>query len=198
MLAALRTLLAVVFAVCLAPTAIAAKPIALVTECDRLAASPDDPSRPAGMDGVEFPVIDPVKAIPACRAALAASPNDPRVAFQLAVSLHRGGMLTEAYELYRRAAEAGHALGMTRLGNMYENGDGVPKDMAEAVRWYRKAAVAGDTVAMAYLGLLYEEGRGVPKSKAEAKRWYRKAAALGYEPAKDALAGLAPRRAKKK
>ena len=34
---------------------------------------------------------------------------------------------------------------------MYENGEGVPKDMAEATKWYRKAAEQGDADAKEWL-----------------------------------------------
>ena len=37
---------------------------------------------------------------------------------------------------YRLAAEQGHAAAQFSLGNMYDEGEGVPEDAAEAVRWY--------------------------------------------------------------
>jgi TPR repeat protein len=38
-----------------------------------------------------------------------------------------------------------------RLGYMYENGLGVPKDPQEAVRWYRKAAETADRIPPSHL-----------------------------------------------
>lgn len=34
-----------------------------------------------------------------------------------------------------------------RLGALYENGKGVPRDKASAVKWYRKAAEQGNALA---------------------------------------------------
>ena len=41
---------------------------------------------------------------------------------------------------------------MLRLGSMYENGQGVAKDMAQAVAWYCKIAEGGDARVMNHLG----------------------------------------------
>ena len=149
-------------------------------DCDRLAASLFDTGRPAGIAGVDPNQIDAVRAIPACRAALAASPNDPRLAFQLARALDKGrGGGVEAFELYRKAAGAGNVVAMVNLGNMLERGRGTPKDLAEASRWYQKAADAGVQPGMFNLGLMYQDGLGVAKDEAEASRWFRKAADAG-------------------
>jgi hypothetical protein len=63
----------------------------------------------------------------------------------------RGGLPkddAQAVNWYRKAADAGHAHGMTKLAEMYENGrGGLPEDDAEAANWYRKAANTGDTDA---------------------------------------------------
>jgi uncharacterized caspase-like protein len=72
-----------------------------------------------------------------------------------AADLNRDGYITfaelesQAVSWYRKAAEAGDALGMNNLGFMYANGrGGLPKDEAQAVSWYRKAAEAGDALGM--------------------------------------------------
>jgi TPR repeat protein len=49
----------------------------------------------------------------------------------------------EAAQWFRRAAEAGHADAMVRLGFLLED-SGRAADAAEAERWYRSAAEAGD------------------------------------------------------
>jgi TPR repeat protein len=112
--------------------------------CDRLAASPYDKARPAGIQGVPFEQVDAHAAIEACRVALAGRPDDVRLAFQLARALQKDGgaeALTEAARLYRLAADQGHATAQTNLGTFYENGrGGLPKDDREAGRLYRLAA----------------------------------------------------------
>jgi hypothetical protein len=47
----------------------------------------------------------------------------------------------EAVSWYRKAADAGHAYGMFKLGCMYGHGrGGLPKDEAQAMSWFGKAA----------------------------------------------------------
>jgi TPR repeat protein len=159
-----------------------------IDTCDRLAASPYDTTRPAGVAGAGFDKIDATHAVPACRAALSARPDDPRIAFQLGRALSKAGNAEdEAAGLYRKAAEAGHGDGMYNLGVAYAEGRGVEKDEAEAVRWFRKAAEAGLSDGMYNLGVAYANGRGVEKDEVEAVRWYRKAADAGIS---DGMADL--------
>ena len=80
----------------------------------------------------------------------------------------------EATRWFRKAAEAGNAVGMNHLGFAYERARR-RGDPAEAVRWYQKAAEAGNVYAMNNLGLAYRNGVGVPKNEEEAERWLAKA-----------------------
>ena len=84
-----------------------------------------------------------------------------------------------AFEKAKEAAEKGDASAQLRLGEMYDNGDGIPKDGAEAFNWYKKAAAQGNSTAQFDLGLSYHDGDGVAKNYAEAIRWYRKSAEQG-------------------
>ena len=45
---------------------------------------------------------------------------------------------------YRKAAEQGHALAQSNLGEMHHDGRGVPQDYGEAVAWFHLAAEQGD------------------------------------------------------
>ncbi len=149
----------------------------VVGECDRLAGSPDD-SGPTRVVGIPVNAIDPGRAVPACRAAHTAHPEDLRITFELGRALDKAGD-AEAALLYRIVAEAGDPRGMNNLGSVYERGDVIAKNDAEAVRWYRKAADAGYAPGMSNLGFMYERGLGVAKDEAEAVRWFRKAAEGG-------------------
>lgn len=62
---------------------------------------------------------------------------------------------------------------------MYENGDGIAKDLAEALNWHRKAAAQGMDKAQVQLGLMYWFGNGVAQDNAEAAKWFRLAAVKG-------------------
>lgn len=56
-----------------------------------------------------------------------------------------------AAKLYEDAARGGEARAQFYLGQLYERGDGVAKNVAEALHWYRKAAHVGDAEALAKL-----------------------------------------------
>lgn len=61
---------------------------------------------------------------------------------------------TEAIEWYEKAAEAGIAEAMVRLGDVYYLADDVNiNDDGKATVWYKKAVEAGDTSGEAYWGL---------------------------------------------
>jgi len=45
---------------------------------------------------------------------------------------------TKALKWYRKAAELGHKTAQCQLGIMYENGNGVAKDLNEAEKWYKR------------------------------------------------------------
>jgi tetratricopeptide (TPR) repeat protein len=159
-----------------------------VTDCDRLAANPDDPQRKAV--SVAFDKIDTNAAIPACEAAVRQYPNDARLIFQLGRAFNAAKNYQAALEQYRKAADQGFAPAQTNLGNMYLNGLGVPKDDAQAVAWLRKAADQGVAQAQRVLGVKYELGEGVSRDLSQAVSWYRKAAEQGDEIAKKKLAEL--------
>ena len=69
--------------------------------------------------------------------------------------------LPEAVIWYSKAANAGSADAMVRLGHIYSNGEGLAKDKTAAVSWYRKAAAAGNVTAMTNFGYHLQSGIGV-------------------------------------
>ena len=44
---------------------------------------------------------------------------------------------------YRKDADEGHSWSQYSVGQMYENGEGVAKNIPEAKKWYQKAAEQG-------------------------------------------------------
>ncbi|MBO0905234.1 SEL1-like repeat protein [Jiella sonneratiae] len=147
--------------------------------CEELAADRFDPARPAGVKGVYFEKIEADRAVPACRAAQAAHPTEPRLQFLLGRALDASGSEDEAVAWFRKAAEQGDAEGQASLGAMYSEGTGVEKDLVQAVAWFRKAAEQGDTRGQISLGNMYADGTGVEKDLAQAVAWFRKAAEQG-------------------
>src|SRR5258708_15568338 len=62
------------------------------------------------------------------------------------------------------------------LGQLYEDGQGVPRDYVEALKWYRMAADQGDIWAQLAVGRFYEKGNGVLQDDEEACFWFSLAA----------------------
>jgi TPR repeat protein len=150
--------------------------------CDALGASPEDATRPAGVQGIEADALDTEAAIAACEAALRLAPGNHRLEYQLARALQAGGKdLTRAFDLYMLSANSGHAGAMHNLGAAYQRGDGVEPDVVEAMRWYRRAAEPPNNFRMAKvnLGLLYQSGSGVEADPTQAAKLFCDAAAAG-------------------
>ncbi len=79
----------------------------------------------------------------------------------------------EALEIVTRA-RGGEAPAQSRLGIMYENGQGgLQKDLAKAAEWHLKAAEQGYPRSQYNLAMMYESGMGVAKDAAEAAKWFK-------------------------
>ena len=76
-------------------------------------------------------------------------------------------------------AEAGDSDAQLRLGNIYEEGEGVAKSFAEAAEWYGKAVEKGNVQAKFFLARLYYNGNGVEKKIEEAKKLWQEGAQAG-------------------
>jgi hypothetical protein len=99
--------------------------------------------------------------------------------FEDAASAYKKGDYTTALQLFRSMADQGDVRAELGLADMYELGQGTPKDEAEAVKWYRAAADKGNAIGQLGLGFMYAEGNGVPQDFPEAAKWYRLAADQG-------------------
>ncbi len=71
-------------------------------------------------------------------------------------------------------------LAQYRLGDCFENGRGVEKNINDAVHWYRLSAEQRTAKAQYELGGCYSNGIGVQRSVEEAFKWYRMAAEQGH------------------
>ncbi|WP_188750763.1 tetratricopeptide repeat protein [Marinobacterium zhoushanense] len=87
------------------------------------------------------------------------------------------------FDKIKPAADAGDADAQNRIGEMYEFGQGVKRDIDQAFSWYQKAADQGNVTAWHNLGRCYNFGTGVEQNYATAEEWYRKAAAQGHQEA---------------
>jgi TonB family protein len=183
-------ILAVLAAACAAAAA-NAETASAPNACDLAAAGPLDPSRPDGVPGVAVDRIDGKTAMPACEAALAAEPENPRLLYQTGRTHASNNDYKKARAFFEQAAGLGHAAAATDAGFFYENGIGGPRDERQAVRLYKLAADQGQAPAQTFLGNLYANGRGgLSRAPVEAARLYGLAAEQGYAPGQSNLANL--------
>ena len=99
--------------------------------------------------------------------------------FQKAYDAYKKGDYAIAFKGFKKLAEQGIAKAQFNLGEMYNQGIGVPQDYKEAFRWHKLAAEQGIANAQNNVGNMYRKGHGVPKDYKEAIRWYTLAAEQG-------------------
>jgi TPR repeat protein len=123
------------------PSAACAQSADLVL-CDRLAADPADPDKPADVKGTpEIAHADIATAIKFCKVASASS---RRALYQLGRAYMANQQMPEAVGTYRKAADKGSTSAMVELGVMLATGAGVAKDVAQARKLFERAAQAGN------------------------------------------------------
>jgi uncharacterized protein len=140
--------------------------------CDRIAADPTDPDKPADVKGVaDIAPSDIVTAIKYCKRASTAS---RRALYQLGRGYAANRQMTEAVGAYRKAVDKGSTAAMVELGTLLSSGSGVPKDEAEAHNLFARAAAAGNARGAANLALSGDGG--TPSDPGEARALLAKAA----------------------
>ena len=189
--------------------------------CDRLAADPSDPDKPADVRGAaEIAKADIATAIKFCRTAGAGS---RRALYQLGRAYAANGQMTEAMAAWRKAADKGSTSAMVELGVMYATGSGVAKDEAQARKLFERAAEAGNPRGVAnlaavsggastdpargrallakaaesnpeaqyQLGMMLAEGSGGAKDEVAARGLFEKAAAQNHAAALERMGAFA-------
>ncbi len=124
--------------------------------CDRLAADPADPDKPADVKGT--PAIDQsdiATAIKFCRVASAAS---RRALYELGRAYAANRQLPEAISAYRKAADKGSTAAMVELGVLLATGSGVARDQAQARKLFERAAEGGNARGVTNLAALSDSG----------------------------------------
>jgi uncharacterized caspase-like protein len=151
----------------------------LITDCDKLAASPGDPSRPRGAPGIDLTEIKVDAAMPACEAARRDHPAVIRFTFQAGRVAEAAKSFDRARALYEEAATTGYAPAMNNLGLLWAGGALGSHDYGLARRWLEKAVLQGNIPALSNLGFLYQAGKGAPADYGAARELYERAAAAG-------------------
>jgi TPR repeat protein len=214
--------LGVVLALCFAGLASSARAqSADLVLCDRIAADPADPDKPADVKGAaEIAPGDVATAIKYCRLAAA---HSRRAQYALGRAYAADRQPAEALAAYRKAADKGSSSAMVELGVAYATGAGVAKDDAKARQLLERAAAAGNprgisnlaalgggassdpvktrallakgaesnAEAQYQLGLMLAEGVGGPKDDMGARALFEKAAIQGHPGALERMGAFA-------
>ena len=171
------SLLAILLAVA-APVAAQAQSADLVL-CDRLAADPSDPDKPADVKGVsEIAAADVPTAIKFCKQAAGSS---RRAMFALGRAYAANRQTAEALAAWRKAADKGSTAAMVELGVAYGTGSGVARDEAQARKLFEKAAQSGNPRGISNLAALGGAGGTAPADPAQARALLGKAAETNAE-----------------
>ncbi|WP_354083103.1 tetratricopeptide repeat protein [Bradyrhizobium sp. S3.3.6] len=161
-----------------APVAAHAQSADLVL-CDRVAADPSDPDKPADVKGVpDIAASDLATAIKFCKQAASSS---RRAMFALGRAYAANRQTAEAIAAWRKAADKGSSAAMVELGVAYGNGSGIAKDEAQARKLFEKAAQAGNPRGVSNLAALGSAGGGAPADPAQARTLLGKAAETNAE-----------------
>jgi TPR repeat protein len=143
--------------------------------CDRLAADPTDPDKPADVKGTaDIAPSDVATAIKFCKIA---APASRRALYQLGRAYAANGQPADAVAAYRKAIDKGSSAAMVELGILYAAGSGVAKDDAQARKLFERAAAAGNPRGVTRLTALSSGGTaGPPEDPAQARAMLMKAA----------------------
>lgn len=141
--------------------------------CDRIAADPADPDKPADVKGVsDIAPSDVATAIKFCKRA---STSSRRALYELGRAYAANRQMTEAVSAYRKAVDKGSSTAMVELGSLLANGSTGAKDETEARTLFARAAQAGDARGAANLAALSANDGG-SSDPAEARAMLAKAA----------------------
>jgi uncharacterized protein len=145
--------------------------------CDRIAADPSDPDKPADVKGVnEIATSDIETAIKFCRKAAATS---RRAMYQLGRAYAANQQAPDALAAWRKAADKGSTSAMVELGVLYGTGAGVAKDEAQARKLFERAAEAGNPRGVSNLAAL--GGGATTSDPARSRQLLEKAAETNAE-----------------
>ncbi len=171
-------LIAMAAAVSLAESSAVRAQSADLVLCDRLAADPADPDRPADVKGV--PDVAPADIATAIKYCKVAANSSRRAQYELGRAYAANKQLAEAMAAWRKAADKGSTSAMVELGVLYGTGAGVAKDEAQARKLFERAAQAGNPRGVTNLAAL-SGSSGAPSDPARAREMLAKAAETNPE-----------------
>jgi uncharacterized protein len=146
--------------------------------CDRLAADPADPDKPADVKGT--PDVAPSDIATAIKYCKTASGSSRRALYQLGRAYAANRQMLEAIAAWRKAVDKGSTSAMVELGVLYGTGAGVARDDAQAQKLFERAAEAGNPRGVSNLAAL-SGGGGAAADPARARELLAKAAETNAE-----------------
>src|ERR1700750_1842086 len=120
--------------------------------CDRVAADPSDPDKPADVRGVtDVAATDVPTAIKFCKKAAGSS---RRAMYELGRAYAAGNQTADALAAWRKAADKGSTSAMVELGVAYGTGVGVAPDEDAPRKLFQRALEAGNPRGVTNLAAL--------------------------------------------
>lgn len=127
-----------------------------MTECDRLAAHPDDPYKVG--PGTPEGKVDLPAAIAACREAVSNDPENPRLRYQLARAYGYSGRGEEAMPHRLKAVEAGYPQSLFVVGYLYVTGRTIEQDTCLGARLIHESAKTGRFAGLTFYPAYVTDG----------------------------------------
>jgi uncharacterized protein len=146
--------------------------------CDRLAADPADPDKPADIKGT--PAVAPADVATAIKFCRTAGNSSRRALYELGRAYAANQQMPEAMAAWRKAVDKGSTSAMVELGVLYGTGAGVPRDEDQARKLFERAAQAGNPRGISNLAAL-SGGGGAPADPAKARELLGRAAETNPE-----------------
>jgi hypothetical protein len=161
-----------------------------IEACDRAAASPRDPEKPANIPGIEYEALAAQAGVAACRKAADIAGAPRRIFFQLGRSYAKMRNDRDGILNYIKASDLKHPPAMHNLGILTAEGKGIKRDYSTARVLFEGAAVGGVSESLNQIGRLFELGLGTPRDYSKAMFYYQKAIEAGNDSAYSRLGAL--------
>ncbi len=97
---------------------------------------------------------------------------------------------SKAKGYFEKACDLNNGGGCGALGDLYDDGKGVEKNLTKATQFYSKACELKEGDGCGALGVLYYNGDGVKQDSKKAVALFEKACKLGYKKACEMLKEL--------
>ncbi len=116
--------------------------------------------------------------------------SNPEELFNLGMLSYDKQDFSKARKYFEKACDLKDSRGCGALGLLYENGEGVEKNLIKAAYLYSKACELKEGDGCGALGVLYYNGDGVKQDSKKAVALFEKACKLGYKKACEMLKEL--------